>query len=142
MILAEADKPRTIEDIDRIVQAEIPDPVTMPQAYETITHCMNHGYCGQLNPDSPCMHDNKCSKLYPKKFQPETTMDGDGYPVYRRRVDGRTFTNYKGEVFDNTYIVPHNLVLCTMFNCHINVEICSSVQSIKYIYKYIYKGKT
>ena len=27
-----------------------------------------------------------------------------------------------------------------MFNCHINVEVCSSIKAVKYIYKYIYKG--
>jgi hypothetical protein len=27
-----------------------------------------------------------------------------------------------------------------MFNCHINVEIATSIQSVKYLYKYIYKG--
>ena len=26
------------------------------------------------------------------------------------------------------------------YNCHINVEICSSIEAIKYIHKYIYKG--
>ena len=27
-----------------------------------------------------------------------------------------------------------------MFNCHINVEACSSITSVKYIFKYVYKG--
>ncbi|XP_073362511.1 uncharacterized protein [Aegilops tauschii subsp. strangulata] len=27
-----------------------------------------------------------------------------------------------------------------MFNCHINVEICSSIKVVKYLFKYIYKG--
>ena len=27
-----------------------------------------------------------------------------------------------------------------MFNCHLNVEVCSSIKSIKYLHKYIYKG--
>lgn len=27
-----------------------------------------------------------------------------------------------------------------MFNCHINVKVCSSIKVIKYLYKYIYKG--
>jgi hypothetical protein len=27
-----------------------------------------------------------------------------------------------------------------MFDCHINVEVCSSIKAVKYLYKYIYKG--
>ena len=27
-----------------------------------------------------------------------------------------------------------------MFNCHINVEVCSSIKAVQYLYKYIYKG--
>ncbi|KAG7985545.1 hypothetical protein I3843_03G030800 [Carya illinoinensis] len=27
-----------------------------------------------------------------------------------------------------------------MFDCHINVEICSTIKAVKYLYKYIYKG--
>ena len=31
-------------------------------------------------------------------------------------------------------------MLYIIFNCHINVEIVSSIKSVKYLYKYIYKG--
>ena len=27
-----------------------------------------------------------------------------------------------------------------VFNCHINVEACSSIKSVKYLFKYVYKG--
>ena len=32
---------------------------------------------------------------------------------------------------DNRWIVPYNLYLVTKYNCHINVEICSSVSKYK-----------
>jgi len=101
---------------------------------------MNHGLCGQFNPQSPCMDKGVCTKHYPKQFQEVTSMHNDGYPVYRRRNDGRTFTTTRGQVCDNRHIVPYNMVLATMFDCHINVEICSSIRAVKYIYKYILKG--
>ena len=36
--------------------------------------------------------------------------------------------------------MPYNICLITKYNVHINVEICSSVLAVKYLYNYIYKG--
>lgn len=37
-------------------------------------------------------------------------------------------------------MVPYSLVLSKTFRAHINIEMCNSVESIKYICKYINKG--
>ena len=37
-------------------------------------------------------------------------------------------------------MVPYNPFLLLKYNAHINVELCSTVKSVKYLYKYIYKG--
>ena len=36
--------------------------------------------------------------------------------------------------------MPHNVYLCGKYGLHINVEICTTIKAIKYLYKYIYKG--
>ena len=72
LILASEDKIHSIEEIDSIISAEIPDRNLYPLAYETITTMMMHGPCSMLNPTAPCMKDGKCQKHYPKDFQ-ETT---------------------------------------------------------------------
>ncbi|UYV79307.1 hypothetical protein LAZ67_17002062 [Cordylochernes scorpioides] len=41
---------------------------------------------------------------------------------------------------DNRWVVPYSPLLSKMFCAHINVENCSSVKAIKYIYKYVNKG--
>ena len=60
-----------------------------------------------------------------------------------RRNDGKQI-NYKGKhsnkVADNRFVVPYNPYLLLKFNSHINVEVCSTVQCIKYLFKYCYKG--
>ena len=36
--------------------------------------------------------------------------------------------------------MPYNPHLLRAFDCHINVEACSSIKSVKYLFKYVYKG--
>jgi hypothetical protein len=85
------------------------------------------------------MDNGKCTKEFPKSFIPETVNNVDGYPIYRRRDDGRTIKIGSKSV-NNKWIVPYNQYLSLKYNVHINVEICSSIQSVKYIFKYVYKG--
>ena len=139
MILSPEDKPKSPEDFDHIVCAELPDKDLQPLLFETISRNMIHGPCGTLNPESPCMIDGKCSKRYQREFATTTTTSKHGYPVYRRRDNGRTIKKGKF-IIDNRWVVPYNPYLCQKYDCHINVEICSSIRSVKYLYKYVYKG--
>jgi hypothetical protein len=59
--------------------------------------------------------------------------------LYRRRDNGNTVT-VRGQTLDNRWVVPYNPTLLLEFEAHINVEICSSVRAVKYLYKYVYKG--
>src|SRR6201988_3801045 len=142
LILASEDKPQTPKDYDRIISAEIPDSVTQPKLYNIISQCMVHEPCGKINANSPCMINGKCSKYFPRDLTAETTTNKTGYPVYRRRENSRRI-HKKGIKFpiDNRWIVPYNPYLSQKYNCHLNVEICSSVRSVKYLYKYVYKGQ-
>ena len=85
------------------------------------------------------MKDGKCSKKYSRNFQENTTENEDGYPIYRQRNNGRTVEVNKIQL-DNRWVVPYNPYLTTKYDCHINVEICSSITAIKYLFKYVYKG--
>ena len=38
------------------------------------------------------------------------------------------------------WVVPYNPGLLMRYNCHINVEACSSIKAVKYLFKYVYKG--
>jgi hypothetical protein len=70
----------------------------------------------------------------------DVTVQGkDSYLVYRRREDGRK-EKVCGHELDNRWVVPYNPYLLHLFNCHINVEACGSIKTVKYLFKYIYKG--
>lgn len=128
--------------IDKFVCCEIPDPEKDPVLYDIVKSTMIHGPCGTINPNAPCMKDGKCTKGYPKPFVKETQTGEDGYPLYRRRspVDGGFTVEIKGLQLDNRWVVPYPPILLKIFKAHINIEICTSVKSIKYVCKYINKG--
>jgi len=143
IVLAPEDKPRTPADIDSIICAEIPCQTTHAELYETVVTFMLHGPCGTANPNAPCMlngkHKGKCDKRYPKAFCDETLSEVDGYPIYRRRDDGiKVYKN--GHIFTNAHVVPYNPYLSAKYNCHINVEIATTITAVKYLFKYVYKG--
>ncbi|KAG5530734.1 hypothetical protein RHGRI_025635 [Rhododendron griersonianum] len=59
-------------------------------------------------------------------------------------LSGRLLQQYVVDMYiklENTrWVVPYNPYLLSRYNCHLNVEICSGVKAVKYLYKYIYKG--
>ena len=87
------------------------------------------------------MQDGVCTKKYPKQFQDETLWCEGGYPHYRRRefVSGEK-VKHKDGVRDNRWVVPYNPRLLKKYKCHLNVEICTSIKAVKYLYKCTDKG--
>jgi hypothetical protein len=129
----------TPADIDKIITAEMPSKEDDPAAFNAVKQFMLHGPCGVANTNAPCMPDGVCKKNFPKMFCAETIIDRDGFPVYRRRDDGRHMK--KGDVnLDNRYVVPYNRDLLVAFQAHLNVEWCNKSRAIKYLFKYIHKG--
>eukprot|EP00501_MAST-03F_sp_TOSAG23-6_P001966 GSMAST32.ASY1.ANO1.2050.1 assembled CDS len=119
LILKDADRPKCVEDIDRLVCAEIPDP----------TISKNHARLHAIVD-------------FPKDYCKETKMRDDSFPQYRRRKeeDGGIIAISRGRKITNQMIVPYNPFLSLKYNCHINVEVCTSISSVKYLFKYVYKG--
>nr|KAJ0219220.1 hypothetical protein LSAT_V11C300126650 [Lactuca sativa] len=105
----------TVELIDPIISAEIPDRIEDPELYSLVNEFMIHGPCRAENMNCPCMVDKK------------------------RRNDGR-FVEKSGVRLDNRSVVPYNKYLLKRYQEHINIEWCNQGSSIKYLFKYINKG--
>ncbi|GBN37387.1 hypothetical protein AVEN_160834-1 [Araneus ventricosus] len=131
-------KIRTKDDIHKFVSAELPDTCTDFRLFQIVTKFMVHGPCGTININSPCMRDGQCCKSFPKQFKDDTEENVNGYPIYRRRATEPVQVGKYS--IDNRLVVPYNPWLLKKFNAHINVEVCAPVKSVKYLYKYVYKG--
>nr|XP_043620138.1 uncharacterized protein LOC122591985 [Erigeron canadensis] len=128
------------EEYDEIVSAEIPNEKDNHHLYKMVVKHMLHGPCGILNVDNVCMKKNgTCKNSYPRPYSNETTQTSDAYPIYQRRKNGVTVKVRKATL-DNRWVIPYNPYLLAKFDCHINVDICSTIKAVKYIYKYICKG--
>ncbi|XP_074337105.1 uncharacterized protein LOC141674283 [Apium graveolens] len=88
--LSPESRPNSIEKVDQLVSAEIPDKNSDPIAYETVKNYMMHGPCGLM-------------------------------------------------------VIPILTIVVFLFIggvtlCHINLKICNSSRSLKYLFKYCLKG--
>jgi hypothetical protein len=127
------------EQYDMIISAELPNK-KYPELYKMVMKHMMHGPCGTLNPSYLCMVGRgSCKNRYPHPFCEATSQGKDSYLIYRRRNDSRML-KVRGHYLDNQWVVPYNPCLLRTFNCHINVEAYESIKSVKYLFKYIYKG--
>ena len=97
-----------------------------------LQHMIQGPYCTNR---SPCWKDGRCSKRYPKHYNEHTRCGEDSYPEMGGHQEGRPHQN-----ITNEWVVPRNLWLLKLFKCHLNVEICSSVHSLKYVVKYTMKS--
>ncbi|XP_074293544.1 uncharacterized protein LOC141620620 [Silene latifolia] len=120
----------TAADVDKIISAEIPDPTTDQVLHSVVCKYMLHGPCGKAKPSCQCMVGDKCSKYYPKPCTKITTVEGDGYPIYKRSKKGVTVI--KDDVpLGNDFVIPYNSQLLLKYRARINVEWCNQSRSIK-----------
>lgn len=161
IILAPEDRLKTVDHIDECVSAELPlppnsdnfgdqsDPANRhafeaatahyEELLELIVTNMTHHECGPAFPGASCMVNGVCKGHFPKPFYDETTHSEDQiYPLYRCRAPdrgGAVYTMRSGRVVDNSVVVPHSPYLLYKYKCHLNVEVCFSLSSVKYLYK-------
>jgi len=85
------------------------------------------------------MVNGKCSKCFSKKYRERTDWAEDSYLLYARPNNDLVFES-NGARFTNQYVVPYCSQLFLLFDYHLNIEISTGLETVKYLSKYIYKG--
>jgi len=147
VILRRQDVRQKADAFDKFIRGEIPKESDSLSLRAKVLKHMVHGPGGPQNVASLCMGmDGSCSKRFPKDLATATTATEDSYPNYRRRSsqDGGESVAFtrgnRASQIDNSWIVPYSPLLLEIFDCHINLEIVSSVAIVKNMHKYLYNG--
>ena len=133
----------TPANIDRVISAEIPEKgeegSQQRVLHDLVMEKMIHGPC---KPGHACWRDGRCEKGFPFDFKSSTSLGEAYYPEYRRRSpeEGGNTGTKRGVEIDNRWVIPYNAYLLMKYGSHINIQYVVSVASIKYLFKYNFKG--
>lgn len=120
-----------------MITVELPDPNTDLDGYTAACKYILHGPYGTANIRALCMLNGKCSKFFPKNFCAQTTIDANGFVIYRRRNNG---IMCKNNLLDNRFVATFNRNLIVKYQAHLNVQICTHGTLMNYLLEYFHKG--
>lgn len=100
-------------EIDKVIFAEIPDPIIDKWVIWSCDQEHDTWICGAINTNSLCIINGKCSKRYPRKLLKDIITGNDGYPLYWRNIENnRKAINLKvrkNDVeVDNRWVDPYS----------------------------------
>ena len=142
MLIILKNPPKMSPDFDRYVSAEIPPEFNTELRKIVATN--NLHTCSLQCRDKNGM----CKKHFPQKYTSFTHVpEESSRPIVRRRAttekDGFSITtmrdNKKVE-YTNADVVSYNAKSSMRYRCHLNIMPTTGWRSIKYIFKYVYKG--
>ena len=153
----------TVERVDDLVWARIPeepkpdDPeerkIFLRELHRCVLRHMIHARCRKNDKKVETAYCQKgakenwrmCCKRFPKPYSEFTTVgEGNYYTLARPRDGPVVHKNAYGDVdvpHDCQWVVAYNPTLLLALDAHVNVEVVSSPLTIKYCFKYIFKGE-
>jgi len=84
LILDPNDGPKSAEEFNQYVSAEIPDPDEYHELHELVLRYHTH-VCGNRKKGQSCVKNGRCTKGFPKPYAKRTRKVENEYPVYMRR---------------------------------------------------------
>ncbi|GJT07435.1 DNA helicase [Tanacetum coccineum] len=107
-----ASKIRMQEQVDQFIFAELPDPSKDPDRYRVVSELMMHDPCGVGNLKASCMKASKCSKNFPKKYNPKTYFDDNGNVHYQRRDANVSTTRHQFKLDNRQSVFSQGRFIC------------------------------
>uniref|UniRef100_A0A0K0F1U6 SUN domain-containing protein n=1 Tax=Strongyloides venezuelensis TaxID=75913 RepID=A0A0K0F1U6_STRVS len=104
---------------------------------------MVHSRCDISKTKVPCWNEEKniCTKKFPEQYHKVTFITSKGKVNIKRSFNSLLdITDRFGNKVNNDFCVTYNSYLSFKYNSHINVKICESVLSPKYLFKYTHKS--
>lgn len=80
------------------------------------------------NPYSRCNRGGKCVWNFPLPLNQSTSLNQHGRLKYRQRKE------------EDRWVVSYMPCLTRLLECHVNVDVCFTVNIFMYFYKYLFKG--
>src|SRR5947208_5832374 len=75
-----------------------------------------------------CNKDDQCIFGFPFVLRDSTMVNEDEWVLYQ------------WDTFENTWVVFYIPALTKLMKCHVNVDVCFTVNIFIYLYKYLFKG--
>lgn len=117
-----------LEYVDSIVSAELPLEQDDSQLRALILKFNMHPLNHLDNPNSRCNRGGRCVWNFPLPLNQSTSLNQHGRLEYRRRKE------------EDRWVVSYMPCLTRLLECHVNVDICFTVNVFMYLYKYLFKG--
>ena len=133
VVLCQADASLTTDRIDDIVSTELP-PETQPRLRNLVLEHMVHNDC---EADHGCMcrrrsDGRECRWKFPREYCDVTSWSESVlFPRTRRRRGDSAMWN--GRVVTNQWVAGYNAYLLDRYECHFNIEVVASLDSVKYL---------
>jgi hypothetical protein len=133
VVLCSADAALSADRIDDIVCTELP-PESQPRLRNLVLEHMVHNDC-EASRDCMCRRRSdgrECRWHFPKDYCDVTSWtESNLFPRTRRRRGDSA--SWNGRVVTNQWIAGYNAYLLDRYECHLNVEVVASLDSVKYL---------
>lgn len=117
-----------LDALDSVISATIPDERENPALRAAVLQTNMHSRDHLTRPNSRCNKNGRCIYGFPHPIADRTTIDDRGRVHFRRPTE------------EDGWVVPYMPSLLLYMNCHIHVDVCSTVTVFMYLYKYLFKG--